>query len=135
MKRFSIVLALFLAVAGTVAANICSTNPTPRHVNLECGIASRESGLCFNYEENGRQVNVCDDRASCLVWTGMQVEIGCGDENVDTSLNLFRGNSTQGVHSVSWFFAISSAVEAVYECRQDHSDSLVANRSVIVDGE
>jgi hypothetical protein len=34
---------------------------------------------------------------------------------------------------VSWPFAVSSSVEGVYECREDSSDSLVANRSVIVD--
>ena len=139
MRSFFIVFALFLAVTGTVAASSCSTTPTPNHVKLECRIASRESGQCYHYEEDGRRVNVCDDRAPCLAWTGTQLEISCGDEFVDTSLNLFRGNSTQGstqgAHNVSWPFAVSSSVEGVYECREDSSDSLVANRSVIVDGE
>ena len=126
-------IAVFVLLASSVAAAGASgscTSPGPSHVRLECIIASRESGQCSKWTEDGRQIHECDDGVACPAWTGMQLEISCSD---DDALTLFKGNSTNQ-HNVSWTFATSSAVEGLYECRWN-SGSLFANRSIQVDGE
>ena len=123
-------VAVFVLLANCVAAAGGCTSPGPSHVRLECIIASRESGQCSKWTEDGRQIHECDDSVACPVWTGMQLEISCSD---DDALTLFKGNSTNQ-HNVSWAFATSSAVEGLYECRWNNG-SLFANRSIQVDGE
>ena len=124
-------LALFTA---NVAGNGCTISP-PDHVRFECRIVTEESG-CFKYEEGDWLINQCDYSSACHVWTGVQLDISCGDDySADPSLELFRDNGTVGSHVLSWPFATSSAVEGLYQCRRRSDGSVVSNRSVIVDGE
>ena len=115
------------------ATGLCEDS-VPKYAALECRITA-EKDKCYQYSDPGNTgINICNGRRPCLVWTGMQVEIHCGEEDED-SLALHRENSTQGQRNFSWSFATKSAVEGMYACRRSDDGAITSNRSVIVDGE
>ena len=104
-----IVLSSLTVFTANVAANGCTISP-PDH---QCRIVTEERG-CFKYEEGDWLVNQCDYSSACHVWTGVQLDISCGDDySADPLLELFRDNETVGSHVLSWPFATTSAEDAV----------------------
>ena len=127
MKTAALVFPLCVAVAVTGSSsaetrsckNLGGGNP-----KLECRILPKDSRCYYD-----GPVNVCDYRHPCHARTGVQLNVSCGDSDSQISL---PGNSTLSGHRISWPFA-SAAAEGVYECWSANG-SLLANRSVIVDG-
>lgn len=112
----------------------CENPLPPLYVSLECRILVPGSECYIADAPNGHsgitvRVHACDHSLPCQVWTGMALNISCSDEN----LILFHGNSTDNTSSSYWSFAVSSAVQGVYECRWPNN-SVCAYRNVTVDG-
>ena len=124
-----------LTLAAATPTGRCDANP-PRTSALECRIAAADEP-CFldPHYSRGWTLDSCSDRASCYVWTGMQLKISCDEEGGNsTYLDVYTENSTQGQRKLSWPFATKSIVEGVYSCRRRDDGALISNRSVIVDG-
>ena len=130
---FLCILSLFLANFST--AREC-TRRSSLHVAIECRIAPQGSS-CFRHDEGDTQINTCDNRTSCLVWTGADVSISCAPPDEDStaadSLSLYRENSTQSLANALWPFAESLGVEGAYECRFSNG-SVFSRRSINFDG-
>ena len=120
----------------TAAAGSCDER-APNYLALECRI-SATNDRCYQYvdaEKTG--VNTCSARLPCQVWTGMQLEVSCGDDE-DASVavqDVYRENCTQGRRNLSWPFASKSVVQGVYMCIRSGDGAVISNRSIIVDGE
>ena len=132
MENAVLFFALCVAAVATgrvsAGAGGCGSDYISVHPKLECRIAPKGS-QCYYAEHEG--LSVCDYSKPCSAWTGMQLNVSCGDED---SQILFRDNSTfSSGHRVSWTFA-ASAAGGLYECR-NATGSFSANRSVIVHGE
>ena len=107
----------------------CGSAPTRSLPSFTCTISPKSNRSCSFEDTDQGAVSAYDD-GPCYAWTGMQLNVSCdgGDSQI-----FFRGNSTLSGQFILWPFASTSA-EGLYECRSDNG-SLVANRSVIIDGE
>ena len=133
MKNAAWILAFRVLVAVTGSSSEetadCGSVPTRSLPNFKCTISPKSSRSCSFEDTDQRALSACDD-GPCYAWTGMQLNVSCDG---DDSHIFFRGNSTLSGQFILWPFASTSA-EGLYECRSDNG-SLVANRSVIIDGE
>jgi hypothetical protein len=128
-------LAAFVAccLEPTTAATGSCDGSAPNYLALECRI-SAASDRCYQYvdaEKTG--VNTCSARLPCQVWTGMQLEVSCGDDEDASVQDVYMENCTQGRRNFSWPFAAKSAVQGVYMCIRSGDGAVISNRSIIVD--
>ena len=124
---------VFFATCCLQPAKAACNNDAPDYVAVDCRIAATNDTTCHSHRRpDGSVLDICNERTSCLVWTGMQLNISCGDEDMDSPFqNVY---STQGQGNFSWPFATKSAVQGVYTCIRNKDGAVISNRSVIVDG-
>ena len=126
-------LAAFVACCLEPATGSCDGS-APNYLALECRI-SAASDRCYQYVDAETGVNTCSARLPCQVWTGMQLEVSCGDDEDASVQDVYMENCTQGRRNFSWPFAAKSAVQGVYMCIRSGDSAVISNRSIIVDGE